>query len=44
MMLKTGMKVAQDYTVFNYRPPRPQNNLNPQNRMVVIGTGVNLSP
>ena len=23
MMLKTGMEVAQDYTIFNYGPPIP---------------------
>ena len=27
MMLKTGMEVAQDHTVFNYGPPIPQKHL-----------------
>ena len=42
MMPKTRMKVAQDYTVFNYIPPIPHNNVNNQGRMIVVGTGVNL--
>ena len=27
MMLKTGMEVSQDYTVFNFRPQIPQKDL-----------------
>ena len=43
MMLKTGMEVAQDYTAFNYGPPRPQKYLNPQDRKIVAGPGMNLA-
>ena len=32
IMLKTGMEVAQVYTVFNYRPPIPQKDLKPQDK------------
>ena len=42
MMLKTGMKVEQYYSVFNYRPPISQNKVNFQDRKIVAGTGVNL--
>ena len=42
MILKVGMKVAQDYNVFNYRTPIPQNNVNSKDRKIVEGTGVNL--
>ena len=44
MMLKTGMEVAQDYTILNYRPPRPQKDANSQYRTVVAGTGLKLAP
>ena len=44
MMLKTGMEVAQYYNVFNFVPPRPQNNVNSQDRNIVAGTGLNLAP
>ena len=30
MIIKTGMEVSQDCTVFNYGPPRPQKDLKPQ--------------
>ena len=39
MILTTGMKVAQDNSVFNYVPPIPQNNVKPQYRTIVTGTG-----
>ena len=42
MMLKTGLEVAQDYTVFNYVPPIPQKDLNSQDRTIVSGPGMNL--
>ena len=42
MMMKIVMKVAHDYTVFSHGTPRPQNNVNSQDRMIVVGTGVNL--
>ena len=44
MMLKTGMEVAQYYTVFNYVPPIPQEDIKYQDRTVVTGPGVNLAP
>ena len=44
MMPKTRMKVAQDYMVFNYGHPLPQNNINPQDRKIVEGTGTKLAP
>ena len=44
MMLKTGMKVTQDYSVFNYVHPRPQNIENPQEKTKVEGIGFNSSP
>ena len=44
MMLKTEMEVSQDYTFFNYAPSIPHNNVNPQYRTIVTGTGVNLAP
>ena len=40
MMLKTGMEVAQEYTVFNYGPPRPQKYLKPQDITIVAGPEV----
>ena len=43
MMLKTGMKVSQYYTVFNYGPPRPHNNVNFQYITIVAAAGVNLA-
>ena len=43
-MLKKVMKVAQDYRVFNYGPPRPQNNVKSQGIMIVTGTGTNFAP
>ena len=43
MMMKTGMEVAQDYTVFDYGPPRPQKDINPQDRTIVAVPGVNLA-
>ena len=44
MMLKTGMEVDQYYTVFNYRPPIPQKDLNYQDRTIVAHPGMNLAP
>ena len=41
MMMKTGMEVAHDYTVFNYIPPIPHKNLNYQYRTIVAGPGIN---
>ena len=35
MTLRTGMEVAQDYTVFNYRPPRPQKYVKSQDITIV---------
>ena len=35
MMLKIGMEVAQDCTVFNYGPQRPQKYLNSKYRTIV---------
>ena len=40
MMLIPGKEVAQDYSVFNYGPPRPHKNINPQDRTIVAGPGV----
>ena len=34
----------QDYTVFNYGPPIPHKDVNPQDKTIVSGTGVNPSP
>ena len=44
MVLKTGMELAQDYTVFNYRPPRPQKDLKSQDRTIVAGPGMKSVP
>ena len=35
MMPKTGMEVAQDYTVFKYGPPRPKKDVKYQDRTTV---------
>ena len=40
MMLRIGMEVDQDYTVFNYVPPRPQKDLKSQDRTIVAGPEV----
>ena len=40
MMLKTGIKVAQDYTVLNYRPPRTHNNVKPKIKLSCQGPGL----
>ena len=40
MMLKTGIGVDQYYTFFNYGPPIPQKDLNPQDRTIVVGPGM----
>ena len=40
MMLKPVMKVSQYYTVFNYGPPIPQNNVEYQDIIIVEGKGV----
>ena len=37
MRLKTGLEVAQDYTVFNYRPPIPYKDLKYQDRKIMAG-------
>ena len=42
MMLKIGMKIAQYYSVFNYRPPISHNNVKSQDRSIVAVTGVDL--
>ena len=42
MMLKTGIKVAHDYSIFEYVPPIPHKNVKSQYRTIVSGTGVNL--
>ena len=44
MMLKTGMELAQDYTVFNYKPPRPQKDLKSQDRTIVTDPGMKPVP
>ena len=44
IMLKTVIEVAQDYTVFNYRPPIPQKYLKPQDRTIVAGPGMKPAP
>ena len=44
MMLKTGMGVSQDYTAFNYVPPRTQKYLKSQDRTIVAGPGMNSVP
>ena len=43
MMLKIGMKMAQDYTVFDHGPPRPHRDINYHDRRIVSGAGVNSS-
>ena len=44
MMLKTGLEVAQDYNVSNYRPPIPQKYLNSQDRTIVACPGMKTAP
>ena len=44
MMLKTGMEVDQDYTIFNYGPPIPHKYLNPQYRTVAAGLRMKPAP
>ena len=44
MILKTGMEVAQDYTVFNHGPPIPQKDLKSQDRTIVAGPGMKPAP
>ena len=44
MMLKTGMEVAQDYTVFNYGSPKSQKFLKYQYMTIVSRPGVNPAP
>ena len=44
MIMKTGMEVTQDYTVFRYGPPRPQKYLNNQDITKVAGTGMKPAP
>ena len=41
IMMKTGMEVAQYYTVFNYGPPIPKQDLNIQDITLVAGPGMN---
>ena len=43
MMLKTGMEVSKYYTVFNYIPSRIQKDINPQDKIIVVGPGVYLA-
>ena len=40
VMMKTGMEVSQDYTVFNYGPSIPHKYVNHQERKKVPGLGV----
>ena len=42
MMLKIAMKVAQDYSVFNYVPTRTHNKIKSQDITIVVETGANL--
>ena len=44
MMLKTLMEVAQYYNGFNYRPPRPEKDINSQDITIVARPGDNLAP
>ena len=44
MMKRTGMEVAQYYTVFNYGPPRPQKQDESQYRMIVARPGMKPEP
>ena len=44
MMMKIGMEVAQDYTVFKYIPPIPHKDLDTQDITIVSGQGMNLAP
>ena len=41
MLLKTGLKVAQYYIIFNYGPPIPQKDLKSQDRTIVADPGMN---
>ena len=43
-MTKTGMGVAQDYTNFNYEPPRPQKEVKLQHRNILVGPEVIPAP
>ena len=43
MMLKTGVEVAENWTVFNYGPPRPQKGVKFIDRKIMVETGVNLT-
>ena len=44
MTMKTGMQVSQYYNVFNYVPPIPQKELNPQDITIVAGAGIKPAP
>ena len=44
MMLKIVKEVAQYYTVFEHGLPRPQKDLNCQDRTIVAGPGMNPAP
>ena len=44
MILKTVLKVDQDYNVFNYRPPIPQKDLNYQVITIVDQQGMKPAP
>ena len=44
MILKTVMEVDQYYTVFNYGPPSPYKDLNPQGRTILDQPGMNPEP
>ena len=44
MILKTGIELAQEYTFFNYGPPRPHKDINYQDITIVAWPGFNLAP
>ena len=44
MMLKTGMEVEKYCTVFNYEPPRTQEEEKPKYMTILAGPGVNPEP
>ena len=44
MMLKTGMEVDQDYTVFKYGPPSPQQVIKSQGRAILAQAGMKPAP
>ena len=44
VMLKTGMEVIEDCTIFNYGPPISQKEVNAKDRTIVAGSGVKSAP